>query len=163
MGLGAVPCDHPLALGMLGMHGAPCTNYLLDEADLLVAIGARFDDRATGLAWAGGYVGDGVSTTNLTVTPGDRDLAGLMAVAKAGVLVTSMFGPSLNGNTGDWSVGVSGFWFENGEIAYPINEITVAGNLIEIYRRVVVGSDLEIRGSATSPSLLIDALAIAGT
>jgi len=50
MGLGAVPCDHPLALGMLGMHGAPCTNYLLDEADLLVAIGARFDDRATGLA-----------------------------------------------------------------------------------------------------------------
>ena len=50
MGLGAVPCDHPLALGMLGMHGAPCTNYILDEADLLVAIGARFDDRATGLA-----------------------------------------------------------------------------------------------------------------
>jgi PmbA protein len=104
----------------------------------------------------------GVSTTNLTVTPGDRDLAGLMADAGAGVLVTSMFGPSLNGNTGDWSVGVSGFWFENGEIAYPINEITVAGNLIDIYRRVVVGSDLEIRGSANSPSLLIDALAIAG-
>jgi len=50
MGLGAVPCDHPLSLGMLGMHGAPFTNYILDEADLLVAIGARFDDRATGLA-----------------------------------------------------------------------------------------------------------------
>lgn len=50
MGLGAIPCDHPLALGMLGMHGAPFTNYILDEADLLVAIGARFDDRATGLA-----------------------------------------------------------------------------------------------------------------
>jgi PmbA protein len=104
----------------------------------------------------------GVSTTNLTVKPGGRDLAGLMADAGAGVLVTSMFGPSLNGNTGDWSVGVSGFWFENGEIAYPINEITVAGNLIDIYRRVVVGSDLEIRGSANSPSLLVDALAIAG-
>ncbi|MEI6350350.1 MAG: biosynthetic-type acetolactate synthase large subunit [Verrucomicrobiota bacterium] len=50
MGLGAIPYDHPLALGMLGMHGAPFTNYVLDEADLLVAIGARFDDRATGLA-----------------------------------------------------------------------------------------------------------------
>jgi len=50
MGLGAVPCDHPLSLGMLGMHGAPFTNYILEEADLLVAIGARFDDRATGLA-----------------------------------------------------------------------------------------------------------------
>ena len=50
MGLGAVPCDHPLSLGMLGMHGAPFTNYVLEEADLLVAIGARFDDRATGHA-----------------------------------------------------------------------------------------------------------------
>jgi len=50
MGLGAVPCDHPLSIGMLGMHGAPFTNYILDEADLLVAIGARFDDRATGHA-----------------------------------------------------------------------------------------------------------------
>jgi len=50
MGLGAIPCDHPLALGMLGMHGAPCTNYILDEADLLVVLGARFDDRATGHA-----------------------------------------------------------------------------------------------------------------
>lgn len=50
LGLGAIPCDHPLALGMLGMHGAPFTNYILDEADLLVAVGARFDDRATGLA-----------------------------------------------------------------------------------------------------------------
>jgi len=104
----------------------------------------------------------GVSTTNLTLEPGDRDLKGLMADAKAGLLVTSMFGPSLNGNTGDWSVGVSGHWFENGEIAYPVSEITVAGNLIDIYGRLVVGSDLEIRGSANSPSLLIDALAIAG-
>jgi PmbA protein len=104
----------------------------------------------------------GVSTTNLTLEPGDRDLAGLMADAKEGLLVTSMFGPSLNGNTGDWSVGVSGHWFENGEIAYPVSEITVAGNLIDIYGRLVVGSDLEIRGSANSPSILIDALAIAG-
>jgi acetolactate synthase-1/2/3 large subunit len=48
MGLGALPVDHPLSLGMLGMHGAPCTNYALDECDLLIAVGARFDDRATG-------------------------------------------------------------------------------------------------------------------
>jgi PmbA protein len=73
-----------------------------------------------------------------------------------------MFGPSLNAHTGDWSVGVSGFWFEGGELAYPVTEITVAGNLIDIYQRLVVGSDLEIRGSANSPSILIDALAIAG-
>jgi PmbA protein len=104
----------------------------------------------------------GVSTTNLTVRPGDKDQAGLMSDAGAGLLVTSMFGPSLNAHTGDWSVGVSGFWFENGEIAYPVTEITVAGNLIDIYQRLIVGSDLEIRGSANSPSLLVDGLAIAG-
>lgn len=104
----------------------------------------------------------GVGPNNLTVQPGTRDLAGLMADAKAGLLVTSMFGPSLNPNTGDWSAGVSGFWFENGEIAYPVNEITVAGNLIEIYGRVVAGADLELRGASNAPSLLVDSLAIAG-
>jgi PmbA protein len=104
----------------------------------------------------------GVGPTNLTLEPGDRDLAGLMADAKTGLLVTSMFGPSLNGNTGDWSVGVSGFWFENGEIAYPVTEITVAGNLIDIYKRITPGSDLELRGASNAPSLLIDDLAIAG-
>lgn len=104
----------------------------------------------------------GVSTTNLTMAPGEKDQAGLMADAKAGVLITSMFGPSLNQNTGDWSVGCAGFWFENGEIAYPVTEITVAGNLIDIYARLIPGSDLEIRGSANSPSILVDGLAIAG-
>lgn len=104
----------------------------------------------------------GVSTTNLTFHPGDRDQAGLMQDAGTGLLVTSMFGPSLNGNTGDWSVGCSGFWFENGEMAYPVNEITVAGNLLDIFARVIPGSDLEIRGSANAPSLLVDGLAIAG-
>jgi acetolactate synthase-1/2/3 large subunit len=48
MALGAMPVDHPLSLGMLGMHGARCTNLALDECDLLIAVGARFDDRATG-------------------------------------------------------------------------------------------------------------------
>ena len=104
----------------------------------------------------------GVAPCNLTVTPGERDLSGLMADAKAGLLITSMFGPSLNGNTGDWSVGCSGFWFEDGALAYPVTEITVAGNLIDIYGRLVPGSDLEIRGASNSPSLLVDGLAIAG-
>jgi PmbA protein len=104
----------------------------------------------------------GVSTSNLTLTPGDKSQAELMRDAGSGLLVTSMFGPSLNSNTGDWSVGCAGFWFENGELAYPVNEITVAGNLLEIFGRVVPGSDLEIRGAANAPSLLVDGLAIAG-
>ncbi|PZU74878.1 MAG: modulator protein [Brevundimonas sp.] len=104
----------------------------------------------------------GVSTHNLHMEPGQRDLAGLMADAGTGLLITSMFGPSLNGNTGDWSAGVSGFWFENGVIAYPVNEVTVAGKLTELYLRMVRGSDLEFRGAFNVPSLMFDAVAIAG-
>lgn len=105
----------------------------------------------------------GTGTSNVVLTGGEKDLAGLMGDAGKGLLVTSMFGPSLNGNTGDWSIGCSGYWFENGQLAYPVNEITVAGNLIDIYRRLVPGTDLVIRGSHDSPSLLVDALAIAGS
>jgi PmbA protein len=104
----------------------------------------------------------GVSTSNLMLEPWRLDLNGLMREAGRGLLVTSMFGPSLNSNTGDWSTGVSGFWFEAGAIAYPVSEITVAGNLIDIYARLVPGADLEIRGSTNSPSLLVDGMAIAG-
>ncbi|MBS0409384.1 MAG: TldD/PmbA family protein [Proteobacteria bacterium] len=104
----------------------------------------------------------GVGPSNLTLRPGTKTQAELMKAAGKGVLVTSMFGPSLNANTGDWSVGCSGFWFEDGEIAYPVTEITVAGNLIDIYGRLVPGSDLEFRGASNAPSILVDALAIAG-
>ena len=62
------------------------------------------------------------------------------------------------GATGDWSAGVSGFWFENGERAYPVSEITVAGNLIDIFLRLVPGADLERRSSLDTPSVLIDDL-----
>jgi PmbA protein len=123
--------------------------------------------RQLGLATTGhasrGLAGPpGVATTNLTLLPGARSRAELMADAKSGLVITSMFGPSLNGNTGDWSVGCSGFWFEGGEMAYPVSEITVAGNLIDIYARLVPGADLEIRGSSNAPSILVDALAVAG-
>jgi PmbA protein len=104
----------------------------------------------------------GVSTHNLHLEPGEHDLAGLMDGAKTGLLVTSMFGPSLNANTGDWSAGVSGFWFEDGQIAYPVSEVTVAGKLLDLYARMQRGSDLEFRSSFNSPSLLFDGVAIAG-
>jgi len=104
----------------------------------------------------------GVSAHNLHVEPGEKDLGGLMADAGKGLLVTAMFGPSLNANTGDWSAGVSGYWFEGGELAYPVTEITIAGNLPEIYARLVPGSDLEFRGSINAPSLMAEGVAIAG-
>ncbi|MEQ1782833.1 MAG: metallopeptidase TldD-related protein, partial [Hyphomonadaceae bacterium] len=104
----------------------------------------------------------GVTTSNLDLQPGARSLAELMKDAGKGLLITDMFGPSLNPNTGDYSVGVSGFWFENGERVFPVSEVTVAGDLPSMLLRAVPGSDLEIRGSTNAPSLLIDGMALAG-
>lgn len=115
-----------------------------------------------GHATAGHGGPPGIGTSNLTVSSGDKDLAGLMRDAGKGVLVTDMFSPSLNANTGDWSVGVSGFWFENGAIDYPVSEITVAGNIVDIFGRLVTGADVDKRGSVEIPSLLVDDLAIGG-
>jgi PmbA protein len=104
----------------------------------------------------------GVTTSNLDLQPGTRTLDGLMSDVGKGLLITDMFGPSLNPNTGDYSVGVSGFWFENGQRAYPVSEVTVAGDIPSMLLRAVPGSDLEIRGSTNAPSILIDGMALAG-
>ena len=133
------------------------TTWLLNSA-----AAAQLGMASTGHASRGLAGPSGVSTHNLHLAPGERDKAGLMTEAGSGLLITSMFGPSLNANNGDWSAGVSGFWFEDGEITYPVSEVTVAGNLIDLYARLVRGSDLEFRGSFNSPSLMFDAVAIAG-
>jgi PmbA protein len=133
------------------------TTWLLNSA-----AAAQLGLASTGHASRGLAGPPGVSTHNLHLDPGERALAALMGDAGTGLLVTSMFGPSLNPNTGDWSAGVSGFWFENGAVAYPVSEVTVAGKLIDLYARLQRGSDLEFRGSFNSPSLLFDAVAIAG-
>jgi PmbA protein len=104
----------------------------------------------------------GVTTSNTEIEAGTKSPEALMAEAGAGLLVTDMFGPSLNPNTGDYSVGVSGFWFEGGALAYPVSEVTVAGDLPSMFLRAVPASDLEIRGAANAPSLMIDGMALAG-
>ncbi|MDX2234201.1 MAG: metallopeptidase TldD-related protein, partial [Hyphomonadaceae bacterium] len=118
--------------------------------------------RSTGHATLGHGGPPGIASSNVTLLPGAHDLDALMAQAGSGVLVTEMFSPSLNANNGDWSVGFSGFWFENGVRAFPVSEITVAGNLVDIFARLVPGADLERRGAADAPSILVDDLAIAG-
>ena len=85
-----------------------------------------------------------------------------MADAGKGLLVTDMFGPQVNPNTGDYSVGCSGFWFEGGAQAYPVSEITIAGNILEMYRSLIAANDLEFRGSINAPTLLVGAMTIAG-
>ena len=104
----------------------------------------------------------GIAAANLAVRPGPDDLVAMMRNAGQGLFVTDMFSPALNMNTGDWSVGVSGYWFERGAIAYPVSEVTVAGNLLEIYARMQPGADLDNRGALEIPSVIVDDLAIGG-
>ena len=158
-GMGSTPFDDEGAMVQKRalFDDGVLTTWLLNSASA-----RQLGLETTGHASRGLAGPSGVSTHNLHMEPGERDLAGLMADAGTGLLVTSMFGPSLNGNTGDWSAGVSGFWFENGVIAYPVNEVTVAGKLTDLYLRLQRGSDLEFRGGFNVPSLMFDAVAIAG-
>ena len=80
-----------------------------------------------------------------------------------GLLVTELMGQGVNGVTGDYSRGASGFWVENGAIAYPVHEITIAGNLKDMYRDIVaLGNDVDARGGIHTGSLLIGEMTIAG-
>ncbi len=108
----------------------------------------------------GGAPGSG--STNLTLQNGNASFEDLLTQAKDGLLVTDMFGPQVNPNTGDYSVGCSGFWFENGAIARPVSEITIAGNLIEMFAGLIPANDIVFRGATNAPSVLIPAMTIAG-
>jgi PmbA protein len=109
--------------------------------------------------------GNAGGTHNLTVSaPGvEQSFAQLLKQMGSGLLVTEMMGQGVNGVTGDYSRGASGFWIENGEITYPVHELTVAGNLREMYQQIVgVGTDVDTRGGVRCGSLLIEGLMIAG-
>lgn len=100
---------------------------------------------------------------NLIVAPGDQDLAALLKQMGTGLLVTETMGHGVNGVTGDYSQGASGFWVENGQLAYPVHEITVAGNLAEMYQQIVaIGSDVDLRGNVRTGSVLIEKMMVAG-
>jgi PmbA protein len=100
---------------------------------------------------------------NLIVKPGALDYAGLVKHMGTGLIVTELMGQGVNGVTGDYSRGAAGFWVENGEVAYPVEEITVAGNLKDMYRNIAaVGNDVDLRGSVRTGSILIAEMTIAG-
>ncbi len=98
------------------------------------------------------------------VVPGNADSQQeLLSVMGTGLLVCELIGQGVNGVTGDYSRGAVGFWVENGEIAYPVHEVTIAGNLRNLYQRIVgVGKDQDTRGSIRCGSLLVESMTIAG-
>ncbi|MFW8593667.1 TldD/PmbA family protein [Cribrihabitans neustonicus] len=102
------------------------------------------------------------STWNIALTQGEASRQDLITQMGTGLLVTSMIGSTINPNTGDYSRGASGFWVENGEIAYPVNECTIAGNLRDMLRRIVPANDARTHLSTVVPSLLIEGMTLAG-
>ncbi|HEY1325542.1 MAG TPA: metalloprotease PmbA [Casimicrobiaceae bacterium] len=100
---------------------------------------------------------------NLVVAPGSDDLPALLRRMGRGLFVTEQLGQGVNPVTGDYSRGAAGFWVENGEIAYPVEEITIAGNLKDIFRDIVaIGRDVDRRGSRHIGSLLVGRMTVAG-
>jgi PmbA protein len=100
--------------------------------------------------------------TNTELTPGTADRARLLADMGSGLLVTALLGATINPTTGDYSRGASGFWVERGEIAYPVNECTIAGNLRDMLRRMVPANDARPQRTSRVPSLLVEGLTLAG-
>jgi len=104
-----------------------------------------------------------VSPTNFILEPGSATPGEIIASVKSGLYVTELMGFGVNPVTGDYSRGTSGVWIENGELKYPVEEITIAGNLLDMFRRIeVVGNDLSLRRSIVSPTLKIGRLTVAG-
>jgi PmbA protein len=100
---------------------------------------------------------------NLIIQPGEYDLAGLIARMGRGLLVTELLGQGINYVTGDYSRGAAGYWVENGKIAYPVEEITIAGNLKAMLAGILaVGNDVQVRGTKQTGSILIDRMTVAG-
>ena len=129
--------------------GGVLTGYLL----------GTYSARKLGLLTTGNAGG----AHNLIVAGRGRDFDGMLALLDRGLLVTELMGQGVNGVTGDYSRGATGFWVEGGRIAYPVHEVTVAGNLKDMYRAIVdVGADVDVRGGIRTGSILIEQMTIAG-
>lgn len=133
------------------------TQWLMNAAHAR-QLGLETNGRATrGVSGA-----PGAGPTNLYLENGAVSLDALMKKAGHGLLLADMFGPQINSNSGDYSVGCSGFWFEDGAIAHPASEITVAGNLLDMFAAIEAADDLEFIGAINAPSLLVGAMTVAG-
>jgi PmbA protein len=107
--------------------------------------------------------GNAGGSHNLIVKPGRHDFQGLLKEMGRGLLVTELLGHGVNYVTGDYSRGAAGYWVENGEIRYPVQEITIAGNLRDMFKGIAaIGKDVAVRGSKQVGSILIDRMTVAG-
>jgi PmbA protein len=118
--------------------------------------------RSTAHAARGASSPPSPAPTNLYLEPGSSSAEQLVRAIPSGLYVTDLMGFGINGVTGDYSRGASGFWIENGELAYPVSEITVSGNLLQMFQELTPASDLEFRYGVDSPTLRLDGMTVAG-
>src|SRR6266545_2734064 len=159
-GLGSRPFDGeglPVLRTVIVDKGV-LTSYLLDT----------YSGRKLGRASTHHAARDGsgvtVGTTNLYVAKGPADPKALIGSVKQGLYVTELIGFGVNGVTGDYSRGAVGMWIDNGELAFPVEEITIAGNLLDMFRAIEgVGNDLVFRDRTAAPTVLVGRMTVAGT
>jgi PmbA protein len=151
------------AMGSSAFDGDGLATYakpFVENGDLVSYILSTYSGRKLGLpstANAGGV-------HNLFVSHGTEDQAALIRRMGRGLLVTELMGSGLNMVTGDYSRGAAGFWVENGEIQFPVQEVTIAGNMKDMFKQIVaVGSDLEMRSNIRTGSVLIEKMTVAGS
>lgn len=104
----------------------------------------------------------GPSATNLYMLAGDDSVDTMLKNIGTGLYVTELIGMGVNGVTGDYSRGASGFWIENGELAYPVSEVTIASNLKEMFLNMTPADDLVFRRGVNAPTILVEGMALAG-
>ncbi|PZN48773.1 MAG: modulator protein, partial [Proteobacteria bacterium] len=103
------------------------------------------------------------SSTNLAIEPGEASPEDMIRSVKSGFYVTEVFGQGVNMVTGEYSRGASGFWIENGELAYPVSEVTIASNLKAMFLSMQPASDIDRNFSMAAPTLLIEGMTLAGS
>ncbi|WP_045159231.1 metalloprotease PmbA [Stutzerimonas stutzeri] len=152
----------PRALGSANYDGDGLATYakpFVENGRLISYVLSTYSGRKLGMpstANAGGV-------HNLFVSHGEEDQAALLRRMGRGLLVTELMGQGLNLVTGDYSRGAGGYWVENGEIQFPVQEVTIAGNLRDMFRQIVaIGCDIETRGNVRTGSVLIERMMVAG-
>jgi PmbA protein len=148
--------------GVANRRRALVNNGVLETWLLDCASAKQLDLISTGHAARGTGGPPSPAPTNLYMEAGTYAPKALMADIKSGFYVTELMGMGVNGVTGDYSRGASGFWIENGEIAYPVAEVTIAGNLKDMFLHLTPANDLEFRYSTNAPTVRIEGMTIAG-
>jgi PmbA protein len=146
--------------GLAGWRKLLVADGVLQSWVLDLATARQLGLQSTGNARRGVAAPPSPGTSNIRVTGGADNREALIAAMGTGLLVTSMIGASINANSGAYSRGASGFWVEGGEIAYPVNEVTVAGSLPEMVRSMAPANDADPNKTVSAPSLLVEGLTI---